>query len=160
MPRSPRRAESTEVLNQRDGGRIRLRRACFFLEVASMKLEHVALDVSDPDKFIDWWCHNLGFRRSKPGSAFILDDSGVMGLEIYRTGETPQAPEYAKMNSMTLHIAFVSDDVKRDCDRLVEAGATLEQLSLENPAFHMAILRDPWGVPIQLCKRANSIFFE
>jgi uncharacterized glyoxalase superfamily protein PhnB len=64
------------------------------------------------------------------------------------------------MNSMTLHVAFVSDDVKRDCDRLVEAGATLEQLSLENPAFHMAILRDPWGVPIQFCKRANSIFFE
>jgi catechol 2,3-dioxygenase-like lactoylglutathione lyase family enzyme len=125
-----------------------------------MKLEHIALDVSDPDKFIDWWCHNLGFRRSKPGSAFILDDTGVMGLEIYRTGETPQAPDYGKMNSMTLHVAFVSEDVKRDADRLVEAGAVLEQLTLDNPQFHMAILRDPWGMPIQLCKRANSIFFS
>ena len=83
-----------------------------------------------------------------------------MGLEIYRTGETPAAPDYKSMNSMTFHVAFVSEDVKADVDRLVAAGATLEQLKLENPSFHMAILRDPWGVAIQLCKRANSIFIE
>ena len=125
-----------------------------------MKLEHVAFDVQEPEKFIAWWCEHLGFRRSKPGSAFILDDSGIMGLEIYRTGETPAAPEYAKLNSMTMHIAFVSEDVKADADRLVAAGATLETLKIEDPAFHMAILRDPWGVAIQLCKRTNSIFFK
>lgn len=125
-----------------------------------MKLEHIAFDVAEPDKMIEWWCHNLGFRRSKPGSAFILDDSGVMGLEIYRNSETPSAPDYKSMNPMTMHVAFVSEDVKRDADRLVAAGATLEQLNLDSPAFHMAILRDPWGVPIQFCKRASSIFFE
>ncbi len=125
-----------------------------------MKLEHVAIDVAEPDKVIDWWCRNLGFRRSRPGSAFILDDSGVMGLEIYRTGETPEAPDYKAVNSMTLHIAFVSEDVKRDAERLVAAGATLEKLDIESPSFHMAILRDPWGIPVQFCKRANSIFFE
>ena len=64
------------------------------------------------------------------------------------------------MNAMTFHVAFVSDDVPADVDRLVKAGATLEQLKVENPAFHMAILRDPWGVSIQLCKRANSIFIK
>lgn len=125
-----------------------------------MKLEHVAFDVADPEKLIAWWCENLGFRRSAPGSAFIIDDSGTMGLEIYRTGETPAAPDYTAMNSMTLHIAFVSEDVKADVDRLVAAGATLETLKVDNPAFHMAILRDPWGVPIQLCKREHTIFFK
>ena len=59
---------------------------------------------------------------------------------------------------MTLHVAFVSDDVKADVDRLVAAGATLEQIKMDNPAFHMAILRDPWGVAILLCKRGKSIF--
>ncbi len=125
-----------------------------------MKLEHVALDVPDSEAFIEWWIANLGFRRSAPKSGFIMDDSGTMGLEIYRTGETPAAPDYKAMNSMTLHVAFVSDDVKADVDRLVAAGATLEQLKLDNPAFHMAILRDPWGVAIQLCRRANSIFIK
>ena len=125
-----------------------------------MKLEHVAIDVPDAESLIAWWCDNLGFRRSAPGSAFIIDDSGTMGLEVYRTGETPVAPDYKAMNSMTLHVAFVSEDVKADVDRLVAAGATLEQMMLENPAFNMAILRDPWGVAIQLCKRKQSIFFK
>ena len=125
-----------------------------------MKLEHVAIDVPAPEEFIAWWCEHLGFRRSAPNSAFIIDDSGTMGLEVYRTGETPSAPDYKSMNAMTFHVAFVSDDVPADVDRLVKAGATLEQLKVENPAFHMAILRDPWGVSIQLCKRANSIFIK
>ena len=125
-----------------------------------MKLEHIAFDVPEPEKFIAWWCEHLGFRRSKPGSAFILDDSGIMGLEIYRTGETPAAPEYAKLNAMTLHVAFVSEDVKADAERLVAAGAALETLKNDDPAFQMAILRDPWGVAIQLCKRARTIFFK
>jgi len=125
-----------------------------------MKLEHFALDVPEPSAFIDWWCANLGFRRSAPGSAFIMDDTGTMGLEIYRTGETPEAPDYRAMHAMTLHVAFVSNDVKADVDRLVAAGAKLEQLQVENPAFHMAILRDPWGVAVQLCKREKSIFIK
>ncbi len=125
-----------------------------------MKLEHVAIDVPDAEALIAWWCENLGFRRSAPKSAFIIDDSGTMGLEFYRTGETPAAPEYGAMNAMTLHVAFLSEDVKADAERLVAAGAKLEKLSLDNPAFHMAILRDPWGVAIQLCKRKQSIFFK
>ena len=76
-----------------------------------MKLEHVAIDVPEPEAFIEWWCSNLGFRRSAPGSAFIMDDSGTAGLEVYRTQNTPAAPGYPAMDPMTLHIAFVSSDV-------------------------------------------------
>lgn len=123
-----------------------------------MKLEHVAFDVPEPEKFIAWWCEHLGFRRSAPGSAFILDDSGRMGLEIYRTDRTAAAPDYAAADSMTMHIALVSEDVRADAARLERAGAKLEQLKCEDDAFHMAILRDPWGVPIQLCRRARPIF--
>jgi catechol 2,3-dioxygenase-like lactoylglutathione lyase family enzyme len=125
-----------------------------------MKLEHIAIDVPDPEGFIAWWCENLGFRRSSPGSAFIMDDSGVSGLEIYRTDNTPSAPDYAKYDAMTLHIAFVSEDVRADADRLIAAGAILEKIDTSSPDFHMAILRDPWGVPVQLCKRAKCIFIK
>jgi catechol 2,3-dioxygenase-like lactoylglutathione lyase family enzyme len=123
-----------------------------------MKLEHIAFDVPDPEAFIAWWCGNLGFRCTAPG--FIADDSGVMCLEIYRTGETPSAPDYAAANAMTMHIAFVSADVKADADRLVAAGARLESIQIENPDFHVAILRDPWGVPVQLCRRAKTVFLN
>jgi catechol 2,3-dioxygenase-like lactoylglutathione lyase family enzyme len=121
-----------------------------------MKLEHIAFDVPDPEAFIAWWCAHLGFRRTAPG--FIADDSGAMCLEIYRTGETPAAPDYAAANAMTMHIAFVSADVKADVDRLVAAGARLETIQTENPDFHVAIVRDPWGVPVQLCRRAKTVF--
>ena len=121
-----------------------------------MKIEHVALDVPDPEAFKDWWCTNLGFRRSSnPG--FIMDSSGVAGLEIYRTGETASAPDYGAMDAMTLHVALYSDDVAGDARRLEAAGAKLERLETSDPAFHMAILRDPWGVAVQLCRRAASI---
>lgn len=122
-----------------------------------MKIEHFAIDVPDAEAAIAWWCSNLGFRRAAPASAFIVEESGAMAIEVYRTGETPSAPDYKSMNAMTFHVAFESDDVKADADRLVAAGATLEQITLENPAFHMAILRDPWGVPVQLCKREKKL---
>ncbi len=127
---------------------------------ANMKLEHVAFDVPEPEKLIAWWCEHLGFRRSAPKSAFIIDDSGIMGLEFYRTPDTPAAPDYARAHAMTMHVAFVSENVRADADRLVAAGATLETLNLDSADFHLAILRDPWGIPIQLCKRAKSIFFR
>lgn len=123
-----------------------------------MKLEHIAFDVPEPEEFIAWWCTHLGFRRSAPGSAFIVDDSGEMCLEIYRTGATPAAPDYAKANAMSMHIAFVSADVRADADRLIAAGARLESIQTEDPNFHVAILRDPWGVPVQLCRRAKKVF--
>ncbi len=123
-----------------------------------MKLEHIAFDVQDPEATIEWWCKNLGFRRSSPGSAFILDDSGTIGLEFYRTAKTPVSPDYRKMNAMTMHIAFAVEDVRLEAERLVAVGGTIELLDLASPDFHMAIVRDPSGIAIQLCRRAKSIF--
>ncbi len=123
-----------------------------------MKLEHIAFDVSEPEALITWWCKNLGFRRSSPGSAFIFDCSGVSGIEVYRTDKTASAPNYAAQNAMTMHIAFAVEDVAAEAQRLVAAGGTLESLSVDKPDFHMAIVRDPWGIPIQLCWRAKSVF--
>jgi catechol 2,3-dioxygenase-like lactoylglutathione lyase family enzyme len=121
-----------------------------------MKLEHIAFDVPDPEAMIAWWCTHLGFRRTAPG--FIADDSGAMCLEIYRAGATAAPPDYAAAHAMTMHIAFVSADVRGDADRLAAAGARLESIQTEDPDFHVAGLRDPWGVPIQLCRRAKSVF--
>lgn len=121
-----------------------------------MVLEHVAVDVADPAAFKDWWIRNLGMRPSAVGDGFLTDDSGTFTLEIYRTGNTPSAPDYRSMDTMTFHIAFLSDDVDADVERLVAAGAEKVEL-VHKPGFDMAIVRDPQGIAVQLVKRANPI---
>ena len=114
-----------------------------------MRLEHVAVNVPDPEAFMTWWAANLGMRRSPESVApFIADDSGTFVLEVLG-GEKPLPPS-------TLHIAFHSADVKADAARLEAAGAKiLEQVF--RPGFEMAMLQDPQGVAIQLIKRSGAV---
>ena len=122
-----------------------------------MKIEHFAIDVPDAEAFKKWWCENLGMHVSKANPGFILDEEGRTGLEIYRTDCTEKAPDYPAMHPMTLHVAFLADDVDAVVAKLVAAGAKLEEL-VHKPGFDMAMLCDPWGVCIQFCHRANPIF--
>lgn len=122
-----------------------------------MKIEHVAIDVPDAEAFKKWWCENLGMRTSPANPGFLVDDSGTGCLEIYRTGCTDAAPDYKAMHPMTLHVAFDVEDVDGVVAKLVAAGATLEEL-VHKPGFDMAMLRDPWGICVQLCHRAKSIY--
>jgi hypothetical protein len=49
----------------------------------------------------------------------------------------------------------VSENAENDKKRLVESGATFElEVQLEDGS-HIVMLRDPWGMPLQLCQRAN-----
>ena len=93
-----------------------------------MKLEHVALNVSDPHAIADWYVQNLGMSYAKQSTAspfvtFISDDSGKMMIELYNDPAAGSIPNYAEMNTLLLHVAFVSDDPRADQARLVAAGA-------------------------------------
>jgi predicted enzyme related to lactoylglutathione lyase len=53
------------------------------------------------------------------------------------------------------HFALVAVDARAECRRLEQAGA---KLFLEEPQADgsmLIVMRDPWGVPIQLCQRAK-----
>jgi len=127
-----------------------------------MKIEHVALNVSDPNATGRWYVEHLGLtivRRvmEPPWAHFLADDSGTVMLEIYGNtdfpvGATETSPPAA------LHFAFVSANVPADAERLVKAGATMigEIDEMANGDV-LAMLRDPWGVPIQLVKRGTSM---
>lgn len=121
-----------------------------------MRFEHIAIDVSDPEGFMAWWCKNLGLRRDKAGRPFIIDDNG-MALEVYRTDKTAKAPDYGAMDVMTLHFAFDSEDVKADSERLVVAGATLVSMDIDKAEQQISFLRDPWGVTVQFCCRRERV---
>ena len=118
-----------------------------------MKLEHVGYNVAEPRKLMDWWCANLGFKQVHP--AFIVDSSGQTALEFYRNDAAP-IPDWSRMDPLSMHIAFLADDVDAEAARLVAAGATLLE-TVHKPGFDMTMLRDPFGMAIQFVKRGTPI---
>ena len=126
-----------------------------------MKLEHFALNVADPRAAAAWYEKHLGMsvvRRleAAPFTQFLADDSGNIMLEFYNN-PPDQVPDYAKMNPLLLHIALVSADPHADKARLLAAGATpFEDVSLPDGSL-LFMLRDPWGLPLQLCRRAKPM---
>jgi glyoxylase I family protein len=124
-----------------------------------IRLEHVAINVEDPAAMAKWYCENLGMKvvREGPPPAnmrFISDSGGNMMLELYNN--PPDAvPDDPSMNPLSLHIAFMVDDVKAITRKLIAAGATIAVEINTTPAGdELVILRDPWGVPIQFLTRA------
>lgn len=127
-----------------------------------IRLEHVAINVEDPVAMAKWYCENLGMKivRKGPGPVnmhFISDAGGNMMLEIYHN--PPDAvPDYASMNPLLLHIAFMVDDVKGTSQKLLAAGATIAtDVTITDAGDELVMLRDPWGVPIQFLKRAEPM---
>jgi hypothetical protein len=52
-------------------------------------------------------------------------------------------------------VAFVCDDPGGTAQRLIRAGAMLVSGPEIKPnGDELVMLRDPWGLPIQLCRRA------
>ena len=127
-----------------------------------VRLEHVALNVEDPEAMAKWYGEHLGMKVMRKGPPpanmrFISDAGGNMMLEVYHN--PPDAvPDYRSMDSLSLHIAFMVDDVKGICSKLTAAGATIEKEPYVTEAGdEIAMLRDPWGVPIQFLKRAKPM---
>jgi catechol 2,3-dioxygenase-like lactoylglutathione lyase family enzyme len=129
-----------------------------------MKLEHFALNVIDPVAMALWYVEHLGLTivrqlEDAPYTHFLADSSGMILLEIYMN-PPDQVPLYAKMDPLLLHVAFVSEDPESDKVALLSAGATfVEELHFEDSS-HLVMLRDPWGLAIQLCKRGEPMLVD
>jgi catechol 2,3-dioxygenase-like lactoylglutathione lyase family enzyme len=126
-----------------------------------MKLEHFALNVVDPVAISAWYVEYLDLKIIRqeidaPYTHFLADSSGNILLEIYKNPPDQVLP-YAEMHPLQLHIAFVAEEPEADKEYLLAAGATfVEELHLADGS-HLIMLRDPWGLPLQLCKRAVSM---
>ena len=123
-----------------------------------MKLEHLALNVIDPVAMATWYVEHLGLTTVRqvadaPYTHFLADSAGTMLLEIYKNPPDEVLP-YAEMDPLLLHVAFVSVDPESDMVALLAAGATLVEEQRFDDGSHLVMLRDPWGLAIQLCKRA------
>jgi len=123
-----------------------------------MKFEHFAINVPDAQAVSLWYEDHLGLTVKKkmeepPFMTFMADDSGTVMLEIYSNpkGETL---EFEKLHPLAVHLALVSEDPKADKKRLIAAGATEFSDDIFPDGTHLVMMRDPWGVCLQLCKRA------
>lgn len=57
-----------------------------------------------------------------------------------------------------LHFAFFASDVRAAEEKLLAAGATVHAGHTKTPTGdEMSMLRDPWGLPLQLMKRAEPM---
>lgn len=128
-----------------------------------MRVEHVAFMMPDPPAAAAWYVVHLGlqivrYQESDPWAHFLADEDGHVMLEIYTDGEGGQIPDYRAMDPLVLHLAFVSDNMQADRDRLLAAGASAQGDIVVTPVGdQLAMLRDPWGFCIQLAQRAEAM---
>ena len=126
-----------------------------------MKLEHVALQVADPVAMALWYADHLGMRVVRSGDApgharFLADDKDATVLETY-AGALP-GPDYGAMDPALIHVAFATDDVGATRARLIAAGAVAVGEVVVTPGGdEFAMLRDPWGLALQLARRARPL---
>ncbi len=127
-----------------------------------MKIEHVAFNVADPIAMAKWYEANLAMRTVRSVGPptythFLADSSGQIMIEIYNHPKA-SVPDYRKIDPLILHLAFAADDVRATRTRLLQAGGTAEgEITVTDKGDELAMLRDPWGVAIQLVKRRSPM---
>jgi len=126
-----------------------------------MKIEHLALNVTEPLAMASWYETYLGLTAVKkmtesPYMIFLADDSGKIMIEIY---QNPKATvlKFDSLDPLMLHLAFVSADPVDDARRLVDAGASEVSDDTLPDGTRLIMLRDPWGLALQLVKRAQAL---
>jgi len=129
-----------------------------------MKIEHFAINVEEPLAMAEWYVRHLGLKvvkqnRESPYMTFLADDSGRVMIEVYKK-PADQVPDYGNMDPLIMHLAFVSQDPGDEKQRLIEAGAREVSDEILEDGSHLVMLRDPWGVALQLCKRSSPMLSE
>jgi catechol 2,3-dioxygenase-like lactoylglutathione lyase family enzyme len=123
-----------------------------------MKIEHTAYQVADPVSVARWYVTHLGMtvkrsHQEPPFVHFVADDGDAVMLEFYNNPKV-EVPDYRTLHPLVFHLAFATDDVVGVRARLLAAGATEEgEVSITPIGDEVAMLRDPWGLPLQLLKR-------
>jgi glyoxylase I family protein len=124
-----------------------------------MKFEHFAINTADARAVTRWYVEHLGLKIARqmdvaPYTAFLADETGRTIIEIYARTDAV-VPDYAAVNPLVFHIAFVSTDNDAIRARLVAAGADRGQEDILPDGTKLLMMRDPWGVPLQFCHRAK-----
>ena len=108
-----------------------------------------------------WYVAHCGMRvvhcvDQPPYMHFLADATGRTIFELYTNTSAP-IPDYAEQHTLRLHVAWAVEDAAATRDRMVAAGATVVSNQRAEDGTHLVMLRDPWGVPLQLCQRSSPL---
>lgn len=124
-----------------------------------MKFEHFALNVPDARATSRWYTEHFGVAVARcldaePYTHFLADSTGRVFVEFYSNPAAPM-PDYASAHPLSFHMGFFTDSATAAQRRLELAGAKLCQEETLADGSVLIMMRDPWGVPFQLCQRAK-----
>ena len=127
----------------------------------NLNIEHYACNVSDPAGMAAWYVEHLGMRvvrrtTAAPHIHFLADANERVVMEIY-SHSADAVPDYQRMHPMRFHLAFAAPDPDAARAALVGAGATFVDEQALPDGSRLLMLRDPWGLPLQLVKRATPL---
>ncbi|MCJ7467488.1 MAG: VOC family protein [Maribacter sp.] len=125
-----------------------------------MIFEHFALNVVHVDLVVSWYVDHLDLhvvseQKDPPYMTFLADSSQRVFLELYHRPDEEHT-DFSSQNPLTFHLAFVSTNAEFDKTRLVRQGATFVEEAKKADGSHLVMLRDPWGLPLQLCQRTRN----
>ena len=124
-----------------------------------MKFEHFALNVPETRAQALWYVQHVGFKIARarddaPFTHFLADETGRTIFELYTNPKAPIS-DYTSANPLCFHIAVVAADAQAERARLEKAGAKLAFEDPQPDGSLLIMMRDPWGVPLQLCQRTQ-----
>ncbi|MBU2905291.1 VOC family protein [Arenibacter algicola] len=124
-----------------------------------MVFEHIALNVKNIKDIKEWYVANVGLKvvfeqTEAPFMTFLEDSTGRVILELYHRPDE-EITDFKTKHPLTFHMAFVSKNAEKDKIRLLDKGACFVEEITKEDGSHLVMLRDPWGMPLQLCHRAK-----
>ena len=131
-----------------------------------MKYLHTMIRVKDLDESLTFYCDHLGMvevsRHESEAGRFTLVFLAASG-DVHRAkdSKTPVIelthnwdPEEYTGGRNFGHLAYRVDDIYATCDRLQQAGITINRPPRDG---HMAFVRSPDGISIELLQKGDSL---
>lgn len=125
-----------------------------------MIFEHFAVNVPNPKEMVAWYQKNLQMECHKsmdqpPYMHFLADESGRLVMEIY-SNDAAEIPDYNNQHPLTFHIAFATDNAEQMRNHLIHQGVSVVEEQNPEEGTQLIMMRDPFGIPLQICQRAKS----
>ena len=126
-----------------------------------MQFEHFALNVPDALAMAQWYVDHCRMKvvrgmDTAPFTHFLADGSGRVVMELYTNQDAPLT-DLADQDPLYFHFALTVHDPEATRQDLEQQGATYVKEDRLNDGSLLVMLRDPWGIPLQLCKRAKPL---
>lgn len=133
-----------------------------------VQFDHVGLSVPDLDEAARWYCATLELTAARQFAVPGTDLTGVMLLHepsgyrielVHRPDSAPgMRPGSAEEAALTWgygHICLRVADVRREYDRLLEAGCSSRKEPMPSPraGATVSFVADPWGNLIEVINR-------